>query len=208
MKSPSLTVSLETFWNLREDDAFQKLSTGGSGLSGAEARTRLNQYGLNTLKAHSRSSSFILFLLQFKSPLTLLLIAAALLSAGLGDFTDATVILFIILVSSILGFWQEKGAANALTELLKMVQTKCCIVRSGKENELPVEQVVPGDIIVLAAGDIILADSLLLESKELFIDEAAFTGETFPVEKKVGVVSADAPLAKRNNSLFMGSHVQ
>ena len=87
------------------------------------------------------------------------------------------------------------------------MQTKCCIVRGGKENELPVEQVVPGDIIVLAAGDIIPADSLLLESKELFIDEAAFTGETFPVEKNSGVVPADAPLAKRNNSLFMGSHV-
>ena len=207
MKSSPSTPSLETFWNLKEDDAFQKLSTGENGLSGAEAGARLNQYGLNTLRARSRSSSFILFLLQFKSPLTLLLIAAALLSAGLGDFTDASVILFIILVSSILGFWQEKGAANALTELLKMVQTKCCIVRSGKENELPVEQVAPGDIIVLAAGDIIPADSLLLESKELFIDEAAFTGETFPVEKKSGVVPADAPLAKRNNSLFMGSHV-
>src|SRR6476661_1565352 len=126
MKSSSLTPSLETFWNLNEDDAFKKLSTGGSGLSGAEAGTRLNQYGLNTLKARSGSSSFILFLLQFKSPLTVLLIAAALLSAGLGDFTNATIILFIILVSTILGFWQEQGAANALTELLKMVQTKCC----------------------------------------------------------------------------------
>ena len=89
MKSSPSTPSLETFWNLKEDDAFKKLSTGENGLSGAEAGTRLNQYGLNTLKARSRSSSFILFLLQFKSPLTLLLIAAALLSAGLGDFTDA-----------------------------------------------------------------------------------------------------------------------
>ena len=207
MKSSSLTPSLETFWNLNEDDAFKKLSTRESGLSGAEAGTRLNQYGLNTLKARSHSSPFILFLLQFKSPLTLLLVAAASLSAGLGDFTDASVILFIILVSSVLGFWQEKGAAHALTELLKMVQTKCCIVRGGKEYDLPVEQVVPGDIIVLAAGDIIPADSLLLESKELFIDEAAFTGETFPVEKKCGVVPTNAPLAKRYNSLFMGSHV-
>src|SRR6478735_1510094 len=178
MKSSPSTPSLETFWNLKADDAFKKLSSEKNGLSEAEAGTRLTQYGLNTLKARSGSSSFILFLLQFKSPLTLLLIAAALLSAGLGDFTNATIILFIILVSTILGFWQEKGAANALTGLLKMVQTKCCIVRGGKENELPVEQVVPGDIIVLNAGDIIPADSLLLESKELFIDEAAFTGET------------------------------
>ena len=207
MKSSSLHDSLETFWNLKEDDAFKKLSSEKSGLSDAEAGIRLKQYGLNTLRTRSRSSLFVLFLLQFKSPLSLLLIAAALLSAGLGEFTDAVVILFIILASGILGFWQEKGAANALTELLKMVQIKCCLVRDGKEIELPIEQAVPGDIIVLAAGDIIPGDSLLLESKELFVDEAAFTGETFPVEKNIGVVPADAPLAKRNNSLFMGSHV-
>ena len=207
MDSSSLPPSLETFWNLKEEDAFEKLSCKKSGLSNAEAVIRLKQYGLNTLKASSGSSAFVLFLLQFKSPLTLLLIAAALLSAGLGDFTDAAVILFIILVSSILGFWQEKGAANALIELLKMVQIKCCVVRDGKENEIPVEQVVPGDIVVLAAGDIIPGDSLLLESKELFIDEAAFTGETFPVEKNSAVVPADAPLVKRTNSLFMGAHV-
>src|ERR1022692_727708 len=88
-----------------------------------------------------------------------------------------------------------------------MVQIKCQILREEKQAEFPVENVVPGDIIFLSAGDVIPADSLLLDSKELFIDEAAFTGETFPVEKNVGVVPADAPLAKRTNSLFMGSHV-
>jgi Mg2+-importing ATPase len=110
-------------------------------------------------------------------------------------------------VSSLLGFWQEKGAANAIDELLKMVQIRCRIVRDGKESELPVENVVPGDIIILSAGDVIAGDSLLLDSKELFIDEAAFTGETYPVEKNAGIVAADASLAKRSNSLFMGSHV-
>ena len=126
---------------------------------------------------------------------------------GLGDFSDAAIILFIIFFSSLLGFWQEKGATNAVDELLKMVQIKCRIVRDEKETELPVENVVPGDIILLSAGDVIPADSLLLDSKELFIDEAAFTGETYPVEKVAGAVAADAPLAKRSNSLFMGSHV-
>jgi len=207
MKPSSVSASLETFWNLEEDEAFKELSSSENGLSGDEAGARLKQYGLNAFRARSRSSSLILFLLQFKNPITVLLIAAALLSMGLGDFTDAVIILFIILITSILGFWQEKGAANAITELLKMVQIKCSIVRDGNENEMPVEQVVPGDIIVLNAGDVIPGDSLLLESKELFIDEAAFTGETFPVEKNSGIVPADAPLAKRTNSLFMGSHV-
>lgn len=207
MQHPSLSTSLEDFWNLKMEDAFKDLSCSEKGLSNAQARTRLKQYGLNTFKARSRSSSLLLFLLQFKSPITLLLIAAALLSMGLGNYKEAIIILIIILVSSLLGFWQEKGAANAIDELLKMVQIRCRIVREGKESDLPVEKVVPGDIIILSAGDVVPGDSLLLNSKELFIDEAAFTGETYPVEKNTGIISADAPLAKRSNSLFMGSHV-
>ena len=207
MLTPPTINPLENFWNLTKEDAFKNLSATERGLSGNEAGKRIKQYGTNTFKSSLRSSAFILFLLQFKSPITILLIGAALLSMGLGDFSDAAIILFIIFFSSLLGFWQEKGATNAVDELLKMVQIKCRIVRDEKETELPVENVVPGDIIVLSAGDVIPADSLLLDSKELFIDEAAFTGETYPVEKIAGTVAADAPLAKRTNSLFMGSHV-
>ena len=207
MQKPTINNSLEKFWSLTTSDALKYVSSTDKGLSNNEVKARLKKYGANTFKAQSRSSFFILFLVQFKNPITILLIAAALLSMGLGDFSDAFIILFIILVSSSLGFWQEKGAANAVAELLKMVQIKCRIVRDEKEIELPVENVVPGDIIVLSAGDVIPADCLLLESKELFIDEAAFTGETFPVEKNIAVVVAVAALAKRTNALFMGSHV-
>ena len=207
MLTPPTINPLENFWNLTKEDAFKNLSATEKGLSGDEAGKRIKQFGANTFKSSLRSSAFILFLLQFKSPITILLIGAAVLSMGLGDFSDAAIILFIIFFSSLLGFWQEKGATNAVDELLKMVQIKCRIVRDEKETELPVENVVPGDIILLSAGDVIPADSLLLDSKELFIDEAAFTGETYPVEKVAGTVAADAPLAKRSNSLFMGSHV-
>ena len=207
MLTPPTINPLENFWNLTKEDAFKNLSATEKGLSGDEAGKRIKQFGANTFKSSLRSSAFILFLLQFKSPITILLIGAAVLSMGLGDFSDAAIILFIIFFSSLLGFWQEKGATNAVDELLKMVQIKCRIVRDEKETELPVENVVPGDIILLSAGDVIPADSLLLDSKELFIDEAAFTGETYPVEKVAGAVAADAPLAKRSNSLFMGSHV-
>ena len=207
MLTPPTINPLENFWNLTKEDAFKNLSATEKGLSGNEAGKRIKQYGANTFKSSLHSSAFILFLLQFKSPITILLIGAAVLSMGLGDFSDAVIILFIIFFSSLLGFWQEKGATNAVDELLKMVQIKCRIVRDEKETELPVENVVPGDIIVLSAGDVIPADSLLLDSKELFIDEAAFTGETYPVEKVAGTVAADAQLAKRSNSLFMGSHV-
>jgi P-type Mg2+ transporter len=203
----SLKPAPEAFWSLSKEVALQSVSAGEAGLSSGEAEARLKQFGPNSIKAQSRSSSLVLFLSQFKSPITLLLIIAALLSMSLGDVADAIIILVIILVSSFLGFWQERGAANAVKQLLKMVQIKCCLLRDEKEEELPVEQVVAGDIVVLNAGDMIPADSYLLEAKELYVDEAAFTGETFPVVKQPGIVAADAPLAKRTNALFMGSHV-
>jgi Mg2+-importing ATPase len=207
MPSPSLPSSIGTFWSLDKERAFQSLSCSEKGLSSEMAADRVKQYGLNTFKKRSKSSSIVLFLLQFRSPITLLLIAASLLSIGLGDFTDAIIILIIIFVSSILGFWQEKGAANAVDELLKMVQIRCLLIRDGKGIELPVENAVPGDVVILSAGDVIPGDSLLLDSQELFVDEAAFTGETYPVEKNVCIIAPDATLAKRTNSLFMGSHV-
>ena len=206
-RPPLSLASLDSFWSLGSAEAFQLLSSSEKGLSGPSVEDRLKTYGLNTLKGASRSSAILLFLGQFKSPVTLLLIGAAGLSIGLGELTDAMIILLIILISSCLGFWQEKGAAHAAEELLKMVQIKCRILRDGTESEWPVERVVPGDIIILSAGDVIPGDSLLLDSKELFIDEAAFTGETYPVEKNAGILPTDTALSKRSNSLLMGSHV-
>jgi P-type Mg2+ transporter len=207
MQRPPPLHSMDSYWTLDGKVALQMLSCTDNGLSGETAAERLKTYGPNTLKGGSHSSALLLFLSQFKSPITLLLVGAALLSMGLGDMTDAGIILIIILISSFLSFWQEKGAAHAVEELLKMVQIRCRIVRGGLENEWPIETVVPGDLVILSAGDVIPADCLILDSQELFIDEAAFTGETFPVEKNAGTVQADSPLSKRSNTLFMGSHV-
>src|ERR1700722_14738366 len=129
-QSPS-PPSLDVFWNLGSAEALQLLSCDEKGLSGSSAEDRLKIYGPNTLKAASKSSAVLLFLGQFKSPITLLLIGAAILSMGLGDLTDATIILIIILISSCLGFWQERGAADAVQELLKMVQVRCRLLRDG-----------------------------------------------------------------------------
>ena len=122
---PPISSPLDHFWSLDSKEAFQMLSCSRNGLSASTAEARLKTYGANTLKGTSHSSGILLFLSQFKSPITLLLIAAALLSMGLGDLTDAVIILIIILISSFLGFWQEKGAAHAVEELLKMVQIRC-----------------------------------------------------------------------------------
>jgi Mg2+-importing ATPase len=200
-------VATDSFWHLTEAEATSRLDCSNSGLSSPEAVKRIKIYGPNTVKGGSRSPGLLLFLSQFKSPVTIMLIIAALLSAGLGDVADTVIILTIVLISSLLGFWQERGAANAVNELLKMVQLHCTILRDGQKKALPLEAAVPGDVIYLSAGDVIPGDSLILGSQELFVDEAAFTGETYPVEKNAGVLPADTPLAKRTNALFMGSHV-
>lgn len=199
--------SLDCFWNLSVEAVFAGLDCTPNGLSAGEAKQRLKSYGPNTFRSNPRRSLLLLFFSQFKSPVTLLLIVAALLSAGLGDAADTTIILTIVLISSLLGYFQEKGAADAVLELLKMVQVHCDVVRDGAQVSLAVEAVVPGDIVKLTAGDLVPGDCLILVSSELFADEAAFTGETFPVEKRCGTVPAKAVLAKRSNALFMGSHI-
>jgi Mg2+-importing ATPase len=201
------TDHFKAFWQFNKDKAFEMLVTGPNGLDDHEAEKRLKEYGPNTIKGESQYSGTLLFLSQFKSPVTIMLIVAAILSASLGDVMDTIIILTIVLISSCLGFWQEKGAANAVRELLKMVQLHCDVLRSGKKKEITVEQVVPGDLVILSAGDVIPGDSLLIASQELFVDEAAFTGETYPVEKFCGELPADTPLSKRSNALFMGAHV-
>lgn len=197
----------DSLWSQAADQALMSLGTSAGGLSGKEAAKRLKEFGANSLKPDTHASTRKLFFSQFKSPVTLLLIGAAILSMLLADVTDAVIILVIILISSLLGFWQEKGAAGAVRELLKMVQLRCALLRDGKEQQLPVENAVPGDIAILNAGDMIPADCLLLEADSLFVDEAAFTGETFPVEKTTGQVPGGAPLSQRTNALFMGAHV-
>jgi len=172
-----------------------------------EAQQRLLRYGSNLLKPKKKSDALTLLLAQFKSPIILILIFAAGLSFFLRNPIDAVIILVIVLVSGFLGFWQERGAVNAVEKLLAIVQIKATVVRNGGSKEVPIEEVVPGDIVIIGASDVIPGDCLLLESKDLFVDEAALTGETFPVEKSIGVLPPETPLSQRTNSLFMGTHV-
>jgi Mg2+-importing ATPase len=112
-----------------------------------------------------------------------------------------------VLVSGLLGFWQERGAVHAVAKLLALVQIRAAVRRDGQVKEVPVEEIVPGDVALLKAGDVIPGDCSLLESKDLFVNEAALTGETFPVEKEAGVLAPDLPLSQRTSVLFMGTHV-
>ncbi len=195
------------FWSIPVSEMLQELQTETEGLKGSEIDERLKTYGANILKPKKRSDTLKILLSQFKSPITLLLLFAALISVFLHDPTDTVIIVSIILISSVLGFWQEKGAADAFEKLLATIQIKAAVLRDGEEKEISVEDVVPGDIIILNSGDIVPADCLILDSKDLFVSEATLTGETYPVEKISGVLKAETPLGKRTNSLWMGTSV-
>jgi Mg2+-importing ATPase len=195
------------FWNTSATEILQQLHTTANGLTGDEARSRLARYGANRLKPPKRSDVWSLLLNQFKSPIILILLFATGLSWFLGDRVDAFIILFIVLISGLLGFWQERGASNAVEKLLSIVRIKAAVLRDASSSDRPVEEIVPGDVVILNAGDIVPGDGLLLESRDLFVDEAMLTGETFPVEKAAALLPAETPLARRSNALWMGTHV-
>lgn len=195
------------FWSLDLGKAFKLVNSTLNGLAEKDIQQRREQFGANSITTADRQTDLFLFLNQFKSPITIILLLAAALSYFLHDRTNALIIFIIVLISSGLGFWQERAAGSAIAQLLAMVRIKAVVVRDQTEKEIPVEHIVVGDIIVLDAGDLVPADCLIIESNELFVDEAAFTGETFPVDKMPGVLPAETVLAKRSNSVFMGSHV-
>jgi Mg2+-importing ATPase len=198
---------LATFWALPTTDVLTRLNTRDAGLSQEAAKKIQQTVGLNRIKPKTKTSAVGLFFRQFNSPISLILIAAAVLSFFLHDITDAVIILIIILVSGLLSFWQERGASSAMQQLLSIVVVKTTVIRDGKAQELPDEQLVPGDVITLRSGDLVPADCYLLASNELFVNEATLTGETFPVDKQPGILASTTPIAQRRNTLFMGSGV-
>ena len=208
----NLNNKLDPFWSQPLDNLLVTLNSNANGLSDAEATRRLQEFGPNTLKAGQQTTALGLFLNQFKSPLVLILVFAVIVSAFAQEWTDAAIILAIILGSSILGFWQEYSATNAVAKLRARVTIKATVLRAGKSQTIPAEAVVPGDVVLLSAGSLIPADGVLLEAKDFFVSQAVLTGETFPVEKKVaekaGEVAAKAGLAERTNCVFMGTSVR
>ncbi len=183
------------------------LDAAEAGLDEKEAQKRLRRYGANLLKPRKKSYPILLLLAQFNSPIILLLVFAAGLSFYLHEVTGASIILTIIFISGLLGFWQERRAADAVAGLLAIIQIKASVLRSGIQKDVLMEHVVPGDIIALRAGDIVPADSHILQSKDLFVNEATLTGETYPAEKMPGILDRDTPLSRRSNCLFMGTNV-
>lgn len=183
------------------------LQSSENGLTKEEALKRCD---VDVDKKKSRPvwlADTLLFLSQFKSPLTLLLVAAVILSAFLGETSDVLIIMIILLATGIISFIQERHAGKAIEKLRSLIRTKVRVIREGDAEDVFSEDVVSGDILSFSAGDMIPADCLLLEGKDVHANEAALTGETFPAEKETGAIPADTGLAKRKNVLFEGTSI-
>ena len=191
------------------ETVLRELESRLDGLTQAEADSRLKQYGLNEIAREKRQSALMRLLSNIKNPLVLLLTALGVLSYLTGD-VRATVVIFVMVILGVaLRFYQEMRADNAAERLKAMVSNTATLVRDGKEAELPLKMLVPGDIIRLAAGDMVPADARVLSAKDLFLNQSALTGESLPVERKADTASADGqnPL-ELPNICFLGSNVE
>jgi Mg2+-importing ATPase len=199
---------LDHYWSRSGSQILEELGSGAAGLTTAEAQARLGRYGPNTLQAESPFSMLRLFFRQFRSPLLLILAGAAGVSIFVREWLDAGIVLAIILGSGLLSFLQEFSANRAMEKLRQRVQVKATVVRDGRTTAVPAAEVVPGDVLVLAAGTLIAADAVILEARDCFVNQAVLTGETYPAEKHTGTVGANASLPGRTNVVFQGTSIR
>lgn len=198
----------KAFWSEPLDSLLARLGSTREGLAAAEAAARLRRQGPNALKPPSRFAPLRLLARQFESPLVAILVFAAVVAAIVRDWTDAAIVLVILLGSGLLGFAQEYRASAAVERLRARVRAKASVLRDRERVGVPIEEVVAGDVALLSAGSLIPADGIVLEARDLFLGQAALTGEAFPAEKRPGTSAPDASLAERSNCVFMGTSVR
>jgi Ca2+-transporting ATPase len=177
------------------------------GLSGDEAKRRLARYGQNKLQKGRRFSALAVFIGQFKSLVIWVLIGAAAVSAMLGETADGIAIIAIVILNALIGFMQEFRAEKAAAALAHLTAPRCRVLRGGHSEVIAAAGIVPGDILLLEAGDLVAADALLILSSVLRINEASLTGESQAVDKCAGPLPQETPLAERNNMVFLGTSV-
>ena len=178
-----------------------------AGLSEGEAAARLADIGPNVAAPVARPGYLRIGARQFKDPLVALLLAAALVSAGIGEMFEGAVIAAIVLLNAILGFAQEAGAERALLALTRIRELVTNVIRGGTERTLPSAEIVPGDLVVVREGDRVPADARIVAAERLAVDESLLTGESAPVEKDTGAVSGGTPLAERQSMVYAGTGV-
>ena len=196
-------------WHERsETETLKELNARREGLTAQEAEARQQKYGKNQLQGAKKRSVAQMLLAQMKDTMVLILLTAAMISGfALGEWTDCGIILLVVALNAVLGVVQEQRAENAMEALKKMSSPHAHVWRDGLMHVLPAEELVPGDIVALEAGDMVPADLRLLEAVGLQVQESALTGEAMPVAKQTGPTSADAALGDRINMAYSGSMV-
>lgn len=190
------------------EEVLQSLEADGTvGLGPEAVAQRLQQFGNNSITREKKKSLWLMFLRQFNSPIVYLLILAAGLSFFFQEWLDGSAILVVILINSIIGFYMEYQAERSMEALKKLSVLPAKVIRNGEMKEINAEELVPGDLIFMEAGDMVPADGRIVRSSQLQVDEAALTGESIPVEKKTDTLSESTTLAERTNMVYKGTFV-
>ncbi len=193
------------YYNKPIDEIYKILDTSEKGLSSSEAKARLDKYGYNVIQSKKKISPLVLFFQQFNDPVVWVLMAAALISALLGEIVDFWVILAILIANSIIGFVQEYNAEKAIEALKKLASLKAVVIRDGEQQEIDAKELVPGDLVLLSAGEKVPADARLVSLNNLQVQEAALTGESVPVEKEIAYYNKKLEIGDRKNMVFSGT---
>lgn len=197
-----------SYWRLQKEELLREFNSSLSGLDEAEASIRLAKYGLNEIPHGGHKTSLSIFISQLKNPLVYVLIFASTLAAFLGDITEAIIIVAIMAVNTILGFYLEYRADRAVDELRKYLSYSTIVTREGKKVSVDANKLVPGDIIYLTIGDAVPADIRLFDVDDFQTDESILTGESVPIEKSIAPIELDEPLPHQlTNIALMGSTV-
>ncbi|MGE0379833.1 MAG: magnesium-translocating P-type ATPase [Hyphomicrobium sp.] len=201
-------MRMKAYWAQSQSELFAALSTSVDGLAQSEAERRLGEQGANDFAKRERSNILRLLLRQYESPLVLILIFAAIVSIVVKEWTDAIIILLIVLGSTILGFTQEYRASEAVRKLRERLSLQALVMRDGKTREIDTSLLVPGDVVLLSAGNLVPADGVIIDARDFLVSQAALTGESFPVEKSPVPTAQDTSLPQRRNVVFLGTSVR
>jgi len=200
-------MSSEKPWTTPVNEVYEKFSTSPEGLSKEEARSRLNEYGRNELEEKDQVSPLKLFLEQFADFLIIILLIAATFSLVLGKQVDFYLIIAIVIGNGIFGFIQDWKAEQSIQALKEMASPDAVVYRDGKKKKIPLEEIVPGDLVSLDQGSAIPADARLVDAQSLKVDESALTGESEPVKKQVDPIEEGSELAERSNFVFKNTSI-
>lgn len=203
-----LPPELRDYWRLTAEQICEQLGATAEGLSSDQAHQRLRLQGRNELRAGRRLSRLHIFLRQLASPLLLLLLVAALIAAATGELTEAVIVGAILGASAFIGYRREYSAHAAAAALNQRIKARTKVLRDGREQTIPVDEVVAGDVVLLAAGSLVPGDARVIEADDCFVSESALTGESFPVQKSAAVLPAETPLSKRFNCVYLGTNVR